>query len=964
MLVSPPIQQHDDGVSLVLPTPIRRPCVVSAASECCSVQSTTALPPRDEALHHEKTDPPRQPRLPLATNTVQPSQSENCSAMFSNQFVQAHSINIGHGHMGEVVPRSDNELPSVARPASVKTPPSGCSHPVSHRGAVMEAIRKHQAPDDISPLGSCPSSSPTGQGRDDERQTSIDAGGTESQLDEPCEETEKRPTSRRGSGKPYNLRPLPPKRQLTAEQQDGGINEKLMPQRKHRRLVFRQPKKRNSQQRSDRRSDITRNRETRLLRSTTKSNDNESVANKKRPVRSGVASHEAWPLGQPVLRCTRENGTAMFQLHFTSDILWNTLVAQNDPAPKGHQTPNKLEDRRPKAGKVKYPSVCRDVYRVDCLLARWRRHTFLVKWSDATTTWEPRKHIMDEGMLNSFEASWRGFDAGLDVLKARQRAGRRQHLLRWHGRPSKCDSLPPLRTINTQSSALQLATACIQYLLLHDFQTDFFEPQSSLAQLPLDTSLCLIESPIGDVTGDFWDNEDLNFNSDVLYGETDALYSDICEALSSNFVFYSYAASYWAEHFAVCEEVASPDLKKGARSLLDVNTACCRNWLHFYQTRAVGLVDAESFEKDPVVVASQFNSNSVLNDLLGEYEPSQATKDRSLFWAARLGYDRIVTTLLLAGADPNSKELDRQTALTTASEHGNLACVVKLLADQQTNINMLGRGERSALSFACGGGHDDIVKELLKRPDCNDDEPDHSGATPFFWAVGGGHRSTVSNLSKRRSVNINHRDKQGRTAISWAAGDGMADILAILLKLPGIEANIPDNKGRSPLSWASGNGRMSTVEVLLENGTVGRASIDKDKRTAISWASAGGHYEVLVKLLDCGYPGVDTEDIDGWTPLAWAIQTDAPDTVQALIDSKQVQLERRDRGGRTALSWAVGYGHAKVVNVLLRAGADPDARSNDGRTPISIANQFGRSDMVKELMAHCRMPRRSTRSDN
>ncbi|KID61767.1 uncharacterized protein G6M90_00g113560 [Metarhizium brunneum] len=452
MLVSPPIQQHDDGVSVVWPTPIRRPCVVSAASECCSVQSTTALPPRDEALHHEKTDPPGR----SATNLVQPSQSQNCSALFSNQFVQAHSINIGHGRMGEVVPRSDNELPSVARPASVKTPPSGCSHPVSHRGALTEAIQKHQAADDISPLGSCPSSLPTGQGRDDERQTSIDADDTASQLDEPCEETEKRSTSRRGSGKAYNLRPLPPKRQLTAEPKDGGIDEKLMPQRKRRKLVSRQPKKRNSQQRSDLRSDPTRNREARLLRNTTKSNDDESVANKKPPVSSSVASHEAWPLGQPVLRCTRENGTAMFQLQFTSDILWNTLVSQNDPAPKGHQTPNKLQNRRPKTAKEKsnqctantaresihaaYPSVCPDLYRMDCLLARWRRHTFLVKWADATTTWEPRKHIIDEGMLNTFEASWRGFDAGVDVLKTRQRAGRRQHLLRWHGRPSKEDT--------------------------------------------------------------------------------------------------------------------------------------------------------------------------------------------------------------------------------------------------------------------------------------------------------------------------------------------------------------------------------------------------------------------------------------------------------------------------------------------------------------------------------------------
>ncbi|KID82003.1 Chromo domain-like protein [Metarhizium guizhouense ARSEF 977] len=356
MLVSPPIQQHDDGASVVWPTPIRRPCVVSAASECCSVQSTTALPPRDEALHHEKTDPPSR----SATSLVQPSQSQNCSALFSNRFVQAHSINIGHGRMGEVVPRSDN------------------------------------------------------------------------------------------------LRPLPPKRQLTAEPKDGGIDEKLMPQRKRRKLVSRQPKKRNSQQRSDLRSGPTRNREARLLRNTTKSNDDKSVANKKPPVSSSVASHEAWPLGQPVLRCTRENGTAVLQLQFTSDILWNTLVSQNDPAPKGHQTPNKLQNRRPKTAKEKsnqctantaresihaaYPSVCPDLYRMDCLLARWRRHTFLVKWADATTTWEPRKHIIDQGMLNSFEASWRGFDAGVDVLKARQRAGRRQHLLRWHGRPSKEDT--------------------------------------------------------------------------------------------------------------------------------------------------------------------------------------------------------------------------------------------------------------------------------------------------------------------------------------------------------------------------------------------------------------------------------------------------------------------------------------------------------------------------------------------
>ncbi|KAF6527447.1 hypothetical protein HZS61_010491 [Fusarium oxysporum f. sp. conglutinans] len=142
------------------------------------------------------------------------------------------------------------------------------------------------------------------------------------------------------------------------------------------------------------------------------------------------------------------------------------------------------------------------------------------------------------------------------------------------------------------------------------------------------------------------------------------------------------------------------------------------------------------------------------------------------------------------------------------------------------------------------------------------------------------------------------------------------------------------------------------VEVLLTSTRVDKASVDDDKRNAISWASGGGHHHVLVKLLDGGCPGVDTKDIDGWTPLAWAIQTDSSDTVRVLVNDEEVQLERRDGGGRTALSWAVEYGHAKVVKVLLQAGADPEAKSNRGSTPISIAKQFGRDDLLSELMAY------------
>ncbi|KAH7019650.1 hypothetical protein EDB80DRAFT_676627 [Ilyonectria destructans] len=515
----------------------------------------------------------------------------------------------------------------------------------------------------------------------------------------------------------------------------------------------------------------------------------------------------------------------------------------------------------------------------------------------------------------------------------------------------KYESFPAMHTVNPQSSALRLATVCIQYLLLDDFKNDRFSTNASSVESDFRMPGLLDELPMGDFTRDFWDEEDYNLNSDALFRE-EGLDPEICLSLTSNYGFYSYASLHWAEHFAICEESASDQLKNAARSLLDVTTGSCRNWLQFYRTQAVSSIDDSLVDRNPIILAAQFNLHTMLKDLLGSCDHAQAVKNRSLYWAAQLGHDRIVASLLAEGAEPDSAELETQTALTTASEHGNLTCIVTLLADERTNINIAGRRGRSALSFACGSGHDNIVKELLGRSSCNADDPDNSGATPFLWAVGGGHHSIISSLARHPNVDINHRDKTGRTAVSWAAGDGMDTTLKQLLKLPGINVNIKDNNGKSPLSWAAGNGCTNAAEVLLQSTLVDINSIDNDKRNAISWASGGGNHDTLVKLLDKGCLGVDTEDIDGWTPLAWAIQTDSPKTVQALINNKSVQIERRDYSGRTALSWAVEYGHASIVKVLLQAGADPEAKSKRGSTPISIAEQLGRNDLLSELITH------------
>lgn len=509
---------------------------------------------------------------------------------------------------------------------------------------------------------------------------------------------------------------------------------------------------------------------------------------------------------------------------------------------------------------------------------------------------------------------------------------------------------PAMGKLNVRSSALQMAYTCIRYLHLDDFKIDFFGPTESHDGSAPRTPDDILESPASDFISDLWDTDQYNLNT--FFGGPDTLYPDICVSMTAKYKFYNYAALYWAEHFARCEEEAPHDLRVAARSLLDISEGNCRNWLRFYRTQLADSTDDDIIDNSPLGLASQFNLQATLKDLLGYGQPSQAVMNRSLYWASRLGHSGIIDILLGAGAEPNSQELEGQTALAVAADYDNLSCVIRLLSDKRTDINAPGRKGRTALSYACGSGCGDIVQELLAQGNCNANYVDYLGATPFFWAVEGEHLSIISTLVRKADININHKDKKGRTAFSWAAGNGGVGTLKYLLKIKGLDANIKDKNGKAPLLWAAGKGYADCIEVLLKSKHVDNMTIDNDERNALSWASEGGHYRVLRKILEQDNLGVDNEDISGWTPLMWAIQNDSPEAVGALVDTGLLQIDRPDHGGRTALSWAIEYGHLRVVEALLHAGANIEAQSKDGVTPMTIAKRFSRAEILNMLIAH------------
>ncbi|XP_038534707.1 ankyrin repeat and SOCS box protein 3 isoform X4 [Canis lupus baileyi] len=127
-----------------------------------------------------------------------------------------------------------------------------------------------------------------------------------------------------------------------------------------------------------------------------------------------------------------------------------------------------------------------------------------------------------------------------------------------------------------------------------------------------------------------------------------------------------------------------------------------------------------------------------------------------------------------------------------------------------------------------------------------------------------------------------------------------------------------------------------------------------DTCSTVGLAAREGNVKVLRKLLKKGR-SVDVADNRGWMPIHEAAYHNSVECLRMLIhavDSSENYIKTKTFEGFCALHLAASQGHWKIVQILLEAGADPNATTLEETTPLFLAVENGQIDVLRLLLRH------------
>jgi ankyrin repeat protein len=276
-------------------------------------------------------------------------------------------------------------------------------------------------------------------------------------------------------------------------------------------------------------------------------------------------------------------------------------------------------------------------------------------------------------------------------------------------------------------------------------------------------------------------------------------------------------------------------------------------------------------------------------------------RDDDLFLAVKNNDLSAAKAAIAAGANVNSP---RHLYLHRACANGS-AGMARLLVDAKINVNAAGYGGETALSAALSAKSAELLKLLTSA-----------------------------------GADVNIHDEKGNTLLILVAQnmsdpDLYAEFAGMLLNA-GARANEKGEKGMTALMWASGQGLPEVVKRLLAGGADPGLK-DDNGMTALMFAANFGQMDSVKLLIKAGAKANDADNA-GWTALFHAIKGAFDPAMPAYLVSCGAKVNVMAQGGWTPLMEAASKGKPDIVQYLIKAGVDVNARSGEGRTALGYAS--------------------------
>ncbi|XP_057183304.1 ankyrin repeat and SAM domain-containing protein 6-like isoform X2 [Triplophysa rosa] len=304
-------------------------------------------------------------------------------------------------------------------------------------------------------------------------------------------------------------------------------------------------------------------------------------------------------------------------------------------------------------------------------------------------------------------------------------------------------------------------------------------------------------------------------------------------------------------------------------------------------------------------------------------------------------------------------------------DEGDLESARRVLEDPGGFGHVDGTDEdgNTALMFASAGGHEQLVRFLLRKG-ASVDRRNHYGWTPLMQATRFGHLN-VAHILLENGADINARNRMGASVLTMAARGGHAHVAKLLLEngalvddfdhLSAAEGNgnannnVRSDNGKTfleitSLLAAAQHGHEAAVRLLLEWG----ADVNFTQKTtgwsALMLAAAGGRVSVTQQLVERG-ADADHLNVLGKTAFEVALQLLHKEVKNYLDSMTSVRPQPDDEKKRPDVFNALKLGNAQLVKEIVEEDSSQVNVSNaDGASPLMMASVSGQLEVVQLLV--------------